>query len=254
MRFILLLILFSLSTHAQLLGNRKIGTFETAKKHANEIFSFNPVTVYCPCKYSGEKVDLDGCGYDIYKDPERAYRLEWEHIVPAENFGESFAEWRTPCFNSNGKKLPRRKCAEKNDDFKHMEADLYNLWPISGELNNMRSNLSFGEIGDSDQFITFGKCAARVSKNTRRFMPMNEYKGIVARTYFYMDASYPKHGILSDQRRKLFEAWDKKYPVSDWECQRNDLIEEIQGNENTFVKKACEGRAPSAVKKQKSPQ
>ncbi|WP_416379996.1 endonuclease [Gilliamella sp. B3172] len=33
---------------------------------------------------------------------------------------------------------------------------------------------------------------------------------------------------------KLMTAWNKKYPPSNWECERNKLIEKIQDN-NKFV-------------------
>ena len=35
------------------------------------------------------------------------------------------------------------------------------------------------------------------------------------------------------------QAWDKMYPPSNWECERNKLIEQIQGNDNKFVTHQC---------------
>ena len=54
-----------------------------------------------------------------------------------------------------------------------------------------------------------------------------------------MDAAYSGHGIISKKNRKLFDAWDNQDEVDAWECQRTKRIENIQGNENPFVKKAC---------------
>ena len=54
-----------------------------------------------------------------------------------------------------------------------------------------------------------------------------------------MDAVYSGHGIVSYKNRKLFNAWDKKDEVDSWACQRTKRIENIQGNENPFVKQAC---------------
>ena len=34
-------------------------------------------------------------------------------------------------------------------------------------------------------------------------------------------------------------AWDKQDPVDEWECERGKRVEQIQGNENPFGKKAC---------------
>ena len=51
--------------------------------------------------------------------------------------------------------------------------------------------------------------------------------------------AYPGHGIIINKNRKLFDAWDKQDEVDAWECQRVKRIENIQGNENPFVKQAC---------------
>jgi len=64
-------------------------------------------------------------------------------------------------------------------------------------------------------------------------------RGDVARTYQYMDAAYPGHGIISGKNRKLFEAWAAQDPVDAWECERARLIAKIQGNENAIVIEAC---------------
>jgi len=54
-----------------------------------------------------------------------------------------------------------------------------------------------------------------------------------------MDAAYPGHGVISNKNQKLFKAWDEQDPVDKWECERNKRIEQIQGNENPFVKSVC---------------
>lgn len=224
------------------LGNQQISNFSEAKKIAARIHKENPVTIYCPCRYSGKEIDLASCGYQIHKDARRAHRLEWEHVVPAEAFGQSFAEWREGaaiCHKHNGKPFRGRKCAETNPVFARMEADLYNLWPIVGELNGLRSNFSMAAIA-GDTFnppLSFGKCQAKIAD--RKFEPMDQYKGIVARTYLYMDQTYPGHGVISEKNRKLFEAWDKRFPVDAWECRRGRRIAEIQGNVNPVLEPRC---------------
>jgi deoxyribonuclease I len=219
-------------------GNHQIANFNFAKKVAREIHKEHQITIYCPCKYEGKTIDLQSCGYKIHKDAKRAARLEWEHIVPAEAFGQSFKEWRegSPrCVKKSGKAFKGRKCAETNSDFARMEGDLYNLWPIIGELNGLRSNYSMAEI--AGEGLTFGGCKAKISE--RKFEPMDEFKGIVARDYQYMDQNYPGHGIISNKNRKLFEVWDHSHSVTDWECKRARLIEARQGNENQVLKERC---------------
>ena len=110
-------------------GNEKIKNFSTAKKIALQIHAEHPYTIYCGCRYVGKVIDLKSCGYQVHKDAKRAARLEWEHVVPAENFGRSFSEWRDgspKCVRKNGKHFKGRKCAETNPEFARMEGDLYN--------------------------------------------------------------------------------------------------------------------------------
>lgn len=82
----------------------------------------------------------------------------------------------------------------------------------------------------------FGSCPAKVDGN--RFEPPDRAKGQVARAALYMADSYPKYR-LSRQQEKLFKAWDRMYPVDEWECTRAKRIEALQGNENARIKEPC---------------
>ena len=104
-----------------------------------------------------------------------------------------------------------------------------------GELNGLRSNYSMAAITGSD--YDFGGCKAKLQD--RKFEPMDMAKGIVARTYMYMDGAYPNRGIISDKNRKLFEAWDKMYPVTPWECEKAKMVEKVQKNVNQVLKERC---------------
>jgi deoxyribonuclease I len=240
----LLLISFSLlhSTISYSQGNAKILSFKEAKPLLEKIHTHHQYTLYCGCKYSGKTVDLKSCGYKVHKDAKRAARKEWEHVVPAEAFGKSFAEWRTGSPNciKRGKKYKGRKCARKNPVFAKMEADLFNLYPEIGELNGLRSNYSMTAFGKRERrpsSKTFGECKAIVSD--RKFEPMDMAKGIVARTYMYMHKAYPGKGIISEKNTKLFGAWHQMFPVTEWECKRARAIASVQGNVNEFVEKDC---------------
>lgn len=218
--------------------NTRIAKFEDAKKHLWKIHEEQSQTLYCGCKYSGKLVDLKSCGYTPVRMAGRAAKIEWEHVVPAEAFGQSFKEWRmgSPLCVKHGRKTRGRKCAEKaNPEFAKMSADLYNLWPEIGELNALRSNFSMAEL-PSSQFV-FGECKAKILD--RKFEPMDSAKGIVARTYMYMEKEYPGRGVISDKNQKLFEAWDKLHPVTPWECKRAQKIEAIQGSPNPILKERC---------------
>jgi deoxyribonuclease-1 len=221
-------------------GNETIPSFSKAKKLALVLHLEHPFTIYCGCRYVGKKIDLKSCGYEPHKNAKRAERLEWEHVVPAENFGRSFSEWRNPPDYCVQKHKKSRKCAETNSEFAHMEADLYNLWPEIGELNGLRNNYSMAALGgaaNNPASKSFGGCRAVVSG--KKFEPMDQAKGVVARTYMYMDLSYPGRGVISNKNRKLFDAWDKQFPVSSWECRRADKIRRVQGNENPVLSARC---------------
>jgi deoxyribonuclease-1 len=198
---------------------------------------FNFKTIYCGCRVQGKEVDLSSCGYRIQKDAKRARRLEWEHVVPAENFGKSFFEWRegAPWCRRGDRPFRGRKCAETNAQFQRMEADLYNLFPAIGELNGLRSNFSMAQLTGSK--YDFGNCKAKIED--RKFEPMDFAKGVVARTYMNFEKRYPGHGVVSDKNRKLYEAWDKMYPVSALECQRWRKLENLVGYPHLFVGKCA---------------
>ncbi len=116
-----------------------------------------------------------------------------------------------------------------------MERDLYNLVPAVGEINALRSNYSFAMIpGETREF---GNCDMEIEE--RKAEPPPDKRGNIARTYLYMNSGYPGHGIISKKNRELFLIWNKQNPVDEWECDRASRIEEIQDNENLFVKGMC---------------
>ncbi|ELR65327.1 Endonuclease I precursor [Photobacterium marinum] len=208
-------------------------SFSKAKKIAVNIYQEHPVSFYCGCdiKWQGKKgiPDLESCGYEVRKQKRRASRIEWEHVVPAWQFGHQLQ-----CWQDGG----RKNCG-KDARFRHMEADLHNLTPAIGEVNGDRSNFNFRPWND-DKGAFYGQCEMKVDFKQRRADPPPAARGAIARTYLYMSDRYPFR--LSRQQRQLMEAWDRQYPVSDWECRRNEKIAEIQGNHNPYVEKACSQR------------
>jgi deoxyribonuclease I len=162
-------------------------------------------------------VDVQSCGYQPKKHSKRARQLEWEHVVPAEAFGQSFPEWRDghqECVDRKGKAFKGRNCAG------------------IGEVNQLRANYSMAMIDGEAR--RFGSCDPEIED--RKIEPRPDIRVDIARTYFYMDAAYPGRGVISEKNRKLFEAWDREDPVDAWERERVHRIERLQGNTNPFVK------------------
>jgi deoxyribonuclease-1 len=120
------------------------------------------------------------------KHEKRAQRIEWEHVVPAENFGRAFDEWREgspECVDNRGKAFKGRRCAEKTSmDYRYMQADMYNLYPAIGAVNAMRSNFNFQMLPGEES--SFGSCAMKIAD--RKVEPPALARGQIARTYFYM--------------------------------------------------------------------
>jgi len=235
-----LIIAILLSTPFQIIAqNTQITSFSKSKRLLLKLYKDNPVTLYCGCSFKGKKPDLSSCGYIPKKNNKRANRIEWEHVVPAHAFGQSFSEWRSghsKCVTKSGKKFKGRKCAGKvNKEYRRMQADMYNLFPAIGEVNGRRSNYSMAIIKGEKR--EFGKCDVEI-KN-KKVEPKESIRGEIARTYMYMDSVYPGRGIISKKNRKLFDAWNQSDPVDQWECERARRIEKIQGNRNEVVMRDC---------------
>ena len=164
--------------------------------------------------------------------------MEWEHIVPAENFGRAFVEWREghpECVDSKGKPFRGRRCAEKvNVEFRRMKADMHNLAPSIGAVNALRSHYNFALLPGVEN--TFGTCAMKIQGN--RVEPPEHARGKIARTYKYMEATYPRYN-MGGPSEKLKAAWDKMYPPDAWECERARRIAKIQGNVNEITEARC---------------
>ncbi|OIN09040.1 endonuclease [Oceanisphaera psychrotolerans] len=226
MRYLILLLGFS-----SWLAHGDALSFRQAKKVAPDIYNDYPVTFYCGCPIdvTGKKLipDLERCGYQVRKQQKRASRVEWEHVVPAWEFGH-----QRQCWQQGG----RKNCTRNDTLFKQMEGDLHNLVPAVGEVNGDRSNYRFSEWnGKPNQY---GRCQMLVDFKGRKAQPPMESRGAIARTYLYMQQQYQLK--IAAQQLKLFEVWNRQYPASDWECERDHRIGTIQGNRNPFVKEQCE--------------
>lgn len=194
-------------------------SFSQAKKIATEIYADHPTTFYCGCSYTNQQKklipDLNSCGYRPRKEPNRASRIEWEHIVPAWAFGHQLQCWQVG---------GRNNCRKTNEKFRRMEADLMNLVPTIGEINGNRSNYSFAMLEGEPRI--YGSCDFEVDFKARKVEPAPEVRGDIARIYWYMRDTY---GLkISDKQQKLFEAWSKLDSVDAWETERKRAISSAQ--------------------------
>lgn len=239
---ILTMMLFSFSSFAANYPH-SLQSFSKSKKLMKKVYADHQVSFYCDCNYSYQIVsgkqktipDWSSCGYTPRKQAKRGSRIEWEHVIPAENFGRQFSCWREgnpKCITKKGKAYKGRRCCNKvNQKYKIMQADLHNLQPAVGELNGDRSNYRYGLIPSvADQY---GACNFKVDFKAKRAEPKPDIRGNIARTYFYFQKVYGMK--ISKQEIKMLKAWDKQDPVDVWEIERNKRIEKVQGNANSFI-------------------
>ena len=153
----------------------------------------------------------------------------------------------------------------------NMYSDIFHLVPTDGYVNNRRSNYAFGEV--SSVTYSYNDCklgspkAVSTDKETILgtsattsaspvFEPRDEYKGDFARGYLGMIAKYSNssYSITSGAGSEIFEAfsstthygltkygvvllmkWHREDPVSQKEIDRNNGIQQTQGNRNPFI-------------------
>lgn len=220
-------------------GNKTIESFNKAKKLLErKVYFDHRKTLYCSAAFDANKNVVAPPGFISNTHKKRAKRIEWEHVVPAQNFGRSFIEWREgdpACVSSKGEAFKGRKCASKlNKEYRYMQSDMYNLFPAIGSVNALRSNYNFVAMVNSGS--DFGSCAMKIDK--RKVEPTDGSKGRIARTYMYMDETYPRYK-MSKQQKQLMTAWDQLHPTTLWECERYKRIKSIQKNENNIMAKRC---------------
>lgn len=121
--------------------------------------------------------------------------------------------------------------------------DIHHLRPTDVQVNSSRGNLDFDNGGSAV------KGCNGCFRTTNSFEPPDRVKGDVARILFYMATRYeksdsvdlelneklnngsaPYHGKLS-----VLLEWHKQDPVDEFERNRNNVIQEWQGNRNPFI-------------------
>ncbi|UYM16325.1 endonuclease [Endozoicomonas euniceicola] len=221
-------------------GNTTNQSFSSAKRMLErEVYFDHRETLYCGAGFDERKNVIPPAGFVTDRYQKRARRIEWEHVVPAENFGRAFVEWRdghAECVDSKGKSFRGRRCAEKmNVEYRYMQSDMHNLFPAIGAVNALRSNYNFVMMPSSTP-SSFGSCTMKIEGSKAE--PPEAARGRIARSYLYMDLTYPRYQ-MSRQQRQLMESWDRQYPVSNWECKRAERITQLQQNPNPVLAERC---------------
>lgn len=130
------------------------------------------------------------------------------------------------------------------------KSDLFHVYPTDGYVNGKRSNYPYGEVNSptytSGNGSKLGPCVTTGYSGTV-FEPIDEYKGDIARGFFYMSVRYAgedsgwstsamtnKSEILSWAMTMLLR-WSDEDPVSEKEIARNEAVYGFQNNRNPFI-------------------
>ena len=145
------------------------------------------------------------------------------------------------------------------DDKTPMYTDMHHLYPTDIKVNSQRANYPYG-VCQGGTRLSNGSLIAkgRLGGSTYSgysgtvFEPDDEYKGDLARTYFYMVTCYKselpswpgspnlnyaanKYKAFSTWTINMLMEWTRLDPVSDKEMKRNDAVHSVQGNRNPFI-------------------
>lgn len=141
-----------------------------------------------------------------------------------------------------------------------MYTDGFHVMPTDKKDNSMRGNIPYGKVGTST-FTTsngskIGNCITpNAPASLTVFEPADQYKGDIARNYFYMATCYQNlisgwqnidpNGakVLDGSSDKVYQQWylDLMYswhladPVSQKEIDRNNAVYAVQGNRNPYI-------------------
>ncbi len=142
-----------------------------------------------------------------------------------------------------------------------MYSDAFHVMPTDKKNNSLRGNLAYGLVSPTvtnsiGNGWKIGTCVApNYPYSNQVFEPADQYKGDIARNYFYMATCYEDQisswqtlntngdTVLDGSANKVFEqwylnlmfAWHNADPVSQKEIDRNNAIYPVQGNRNPYI-------------------
>ncbi|MBO4665696.1 MAG: endonuclease [Paludibacteraceae bacterium] len=166
-------------------------------------------------------------------------------------YGSDFPE--CDCYNREHA-LPKSYWKHNDNNPEPMYTDLHHVLPTDFVANSMRSNNPYGEVtGDVEWSNALGsKVGYSGDLSATVFEPADEYKGDIARIYFYMLTCYKGKNFAQGYGYKTFSwsnnistftyamnkimmKWHRNDPVSKKEIDRNEAVALKQGNRNPFI-------------------
>lgn len=129
-----------------------------------------------------------------------------------------------------------RSLGTPNLGFEFAGSDAHNLRSIDSDRNSTRSNRTFENAPSS----TYSNITS-----SGNWYPGDEWRGDVARMIMYMYVRYPTQCLATSvgagntsysiDMPNVFLDWNAQDPVSQYEMNRNNILNTIQGNRNPFI-------------------
>lgn len=158
-----------------------------------------------------------------------ANRMQREHSVPKSWWKQNGSVEYTPCYS-----------------------DMWNLFPSDGAANQAKLNYPLGLTASAsfnNGVTKVGGAQTGYGGGSRYvFEPDDEYKGDFARAYMYVATVYDdinwvvnymyrkeSYPTLVPWAREMLLQWSRRDPVDQKEIDRNNVVEQYQGNRNPFV-------------------
>ncbi|WP_250458494.1 endonuclease [Microbulbifer litoralis] len=140
-----------------------------------------------------------------------------------------------------------------------MNTDVHHIFASDGYVNAIRSSYPYGEVATTSAVSSngsrLGSGQSSQGYTGTVFEPIDEFKGDLARAYFYMATRYQNmiagwqnnsnysDAMLDGSSDQVFEDWALQLlidwhnadPVSQWESDRNEAAYSFQGNRNPFI-------------------
>jgi endonuclease I/chitodextrinase len=133
-----------------------------------------------------------------------------------------------------------------------MVSDAHFITPTDGKVNGIRSNYPHSVVVNPTETTRNGSklgASTTVGYSGPVFEPINEFKGDIARMYFYFATRYENtvagynYPMFNNSTNKVFTtaflnqllAWHTQDPVSSREIARNNAIYARQNNRNPFI-------------------
>lgn len=218
-------------------------TGEPLRQALRDIIDGHTVLAYSALWTCFETTDdrPDGFVWDIYSD----------NPGGSPPYLYTFVSDQCGTYDSEGDCYNREHSFPKSwfNDASPMVSDLHHIYPTDGWVNAKRGDLPYGEVGSADYVSDNGtKTGSNIWPGYGGTVcePRNEFKGDLARTYFYMLTRYMSEasgwssdmlssGNFAPWAEALLVQWNSDDPVSSKEVDRNNAVFALQHNRNPYI-------------------